>query len=70
MDRVLKVGDDATGTTVLHDLYREMADHPMTVDLDALWKRLGVEYPHGHVTFRNDAPLAGIRDSMTSAATK
>jgi hypothetical protein len=65
MKRVLKAGEEATGTTVLKDLYEELAEKPGSVDLDALWKKLGVQYDHGRVTFIDTAPDAKIRDAIT-----
>ncbi|HEY1693326.1 MAG TPA: hypothetical protein VGG39_14260 [Polyangiaceae bacterium] len=65
--RVLDVGDAATGTRVLHDLYAAMALAPGTVDLPATWRSLGVIVHDGHdghdgnVTFDETAPLAAVR---------
>ena len=59
--RLLDVGDGATGTRVLHDLYRELALAPGTVDLAALWRRLGVRVDGDRVTFDDAAPLASVR---------
>jgi hypothetical protein len=62
---VLRIGDQATGTTVLEDLYAGWKDKPVTVDLDHIWSELGVlQGPHG-ITFDDNAPLANIRRSMT-----
>jgi hypothetical protein len=66
LDRVLKVGDKATKTSVLKDLHNELGPKPGAVDLDALWKRLGVKYSQGVITFDNTAPDAGIRIAITS----
>jgi hypothetical protein len=66
VDRVLDVGDRATGTTVLHDAYRNFALAPGTVDLPALWARLGVRADGAGVAFDEGAPLASIRRAMTS----
>ena len=44
IDRVLKIGDEATGTTVLRDLYAQMKDKPMSPDMDELWKQLGIRH--------------------------
>jgi hypothetical protein len=65
LSTVLRVGDQATGTTVLEDLYASWKDKPVTVDLDRLWSELGVQQgPHG-IKFDDNAPLASIRRSMT-----
>jgi hypothetical protein len=62
---VLRIGDQATGTPVLEDLYAGWRDKPVTVDLDHIWSELGVQQgPHG-ITFDDNAPLADIRRSMT-----
>jgi hypothetical protein len=66
LDRVLEVGDKATHTTVLKDLHNELGPKPGAVDLDALWKRLGVKYNRGAITFDNTAPDAAIRIAITS----
>jgi hypothetical protein len=66
LERVLSVGDKATQTTVLKDLHKELGPEPGAVDLDALWKRLGVKYNRGAITFDNAAPDAAIRIAITS----
>ena len=62
--RILEVGDGATGTTVLHELYDELGRVHGTVDLDALFRRLGVRADHGVATFDDRAPLAAVRDAI------
>ena len=65
IERTFGTGDKATGTTVLMDLYAKMKDAPAPVDLEKLWKELGV-VPNGrNVSFRDDAPLAAIRRAIT-----
>ncbi|MGA2751477.1 MAG: hypothetical protein ABSG59_22145 [Verrucomicrobiota bacterium] len=64
--RVLKVGDKSTGTTVLKDLHNELGPKPGNIDLDDLWKRLGVKYEKGAVLFDDAAPWAGIRAAITA----
>jgi hypothetical protein len=59
--RLLDVGDAATGTRALHDVYGELALAPGTVDLPALWRRLGVRADGDRVTFDDAAPLAAVR---------
>jgi hypothetical protein len=59
--RMLEVGDAATGTHVLHALYDELALAPGTVDLAALWRRLGVRLDGNRVTLDDAAPLAFVR---------
>jgi hypothetical protein len=65
---VLQIGDHATGATVLEDLYAGWKDKPVTVDLDHIWRELGVQKgPHG-ITFDDNAALANIRRSMTQSS--
>ncbi|HUC84574.1 MAG TPA: hypothetical protein VL970_05220 [Candidatus Acidoferrales bacterium] len=66
LNRVLKVGETATGTTVLKDLYEELGPQRGNVDLDALWKQLGIHYDFGRITFNDHAPLARVRDAITA----
>jgi hypothetical protein len=65
--QLLDVGDRVTGTQVIHELYERMALAPGTVDLAALWARLGVRRAGDHVTFDDRAPLAAVRRSITGA---
>ena len=64
-----KIGDKATGVTVLTDLYNKMKDHPMPVDLAEKWKFLGIEWDGTTVHLRDDAPGAAIRRAITGADT-
>jgi hypothetical protein len=65
IERALSVGDKATGTSVLGDLYARMKDAPAPVDLAALWRQLGVSARGGEVTFSDEAPLAALRRAIT-----
>jgi len=65
IENALKVGDEGTGTTVLADLYRTMKDKPSRMDLENLWKKLGVSVQNGNVTFDDRAPEADIRKTIT-----
>jgi len=64
--KALAMGDKATGTTVLRDLYKEMRDKPAPADLDQLWKKLGIAVNDGTVTFNDKAPEASIRKAITA----
>jgi hypothetical protein len=61
VERFLDVGDAATGTRALHELFGELALAPGAVDLAALWRRLGVKVEGERVTFDDAAPLASVR---------
>jgi hypothetical protein len=63
---VLRIGDAATGTRVLEDLYREYARAPHTPDLALLWTRLGVPNDPATQPFDDHAPLAAIRKAITA----
>ena len=66
IDRVIATGDRATGVPVLRELYDEMSQKPVQVDLPALWQQLGIAH-HGHVTtFDDRAPLASVRQAITA----
>jgi hypothetical protein len=62
---VLRIGDAATGTRVLEDLYERKRAAPVVTDLDALWRSLGV--PNDPLTepFDDHAPLAALRIAIT-----
>jgi hypothetical protein len=63
--RALQTGDAATGTHVLEELYDKMSDAPVPVDLNGLWKKLGIEQTAEGVRLDDHAPEAAIRRSIT-----
>jgi hypothetical protein len=65
-ERVLSVGDRATGVAVLEELYAKWSETPVEVDLPDLWRQLGVNVDRGHITFDDSAPLAKIRVGITA----
>lgn len=67
IDRVLAAGDRAVGVAVLSELYARHATRAEIVDLDALWKRLGISIHRGRVQFDDAAPLAEVRRAITKA---
>ncbi len=66
IERTLSVGDEAVGVPVLTELYEQMKDVPVEVDLASLWRRLGVSVAEGTVFFQANAPLAAVRAAITS----
>ena len=65
LDRALSIGDRATGTHVLTQMYSEWKDKPVPVDLMKLWGELGVHWTAGGpIEFVASAPLARIRESI------
>ncbi len=64
LERALETADRATGVPVLTNLWRKMRHEPMPVDLEALWKRLGVVRDGDHLRFDDTAPDAKIRHEI------
>jgi hypothetical protein len=69
INKTLAMGDKATGTTVLLDLYQSMRDKPAPVDLDQLWTKLGIAMKDGDVAFNDKAPESNIRRAITAPLT-
>ena len=67
IERVLRTGDAAVGTKTLEELYAQMKDTPVTPDLMALWRQLGVVPDGTGVRLENDAPLADVRRAIMRA---
>lgn len=67
LGRALDVGDAAVGVPVLRELWRRLGAAPVTIDLDAWWKRLGVKTERGRLVFDDGAPLAALRRAITVA---
>ncbi len=69
LDRALDIGDHATGTHVLTEMYAKWKDAPVEVDLPKLWSDLGIRsVPGGAIEVVPNAPLANIRDSIAGNA--
>jgi len=67
IERVLRTGDGAVGTTTLEDLYAQMKDRPVTPDLMKLWQQLGIEPEGSAVRLSDSAPLAEVRRAIMRA---
>jgi hypothetical protein len=67
---LLATGDKATGVPVLTELYNEWSAKPVTPDLNALWKQLGVISTGNTVRFDDSAPLASVRKAITSGVAR
>jgi hypothetical protein len=50
---------------VLSELYEQWRAAPVQVDLEALWRDLGVERHDRRASLNEDAPLAAIRRAIT-----
>jgi uncharacterized OsmC-like protein len=62
--RALDIGDHATDTRTLTELYGKMTTQPVTVDLTHFWKQLGVHRSSQGITLDDRAPWAAIRASI------
>jgi len=67
IERVLRTGDGAVGTTTFEDLYAQMKDRPVTPDLMKLWQQLGIEPEGSAVRLSDSAPLAEVRRAIMRA---
>jgi hypothetical protein len=63
---VLRIGDEATGTHALRELYAAVKDTPQRPDLDMLWRRLGVPEDPATQAFDDHAPWAAVRIAITA----
>jgi hypothetical protein len=67
IERVLSTADKAVGVDVLTKLHNAWGAKPVTPDLDALWRDLGLRVRDGGIEFDDTAPLAAIRMAITKA---
>ena len=67
IERVLRTGDAAVGTTTLEELYAQMKDKPVAPDLVALWRALDVTSDGVSVRLDDAAPLANVRHAIMRA---
>ena len=66
-EQMMKVGDDATGTSALRNIYRQFADGPVDLNVAATLARLGIEL-EGGIRLVDGAPLAALRRRITAAS--
>src|SRR3984885_1694844 len=64
--KAFQAGDAGTGTRVLDDLYDRMSDQPVTVDLEGIWKKLGVVRTPDGIHFDDTAPEPAVRVAITA----
>ena len=66
VERALSIADRAIGVPVLGALFAKWNSEPVSVDLSALWERLGVERAGGgDARLVESAALAGVRRAIT-----
>ncbi len=66
IEPLLEIGDRAVEVPVLTELYERMKDEPAPTDLEAIWRRLGIERNGRTVRFIEDAHEAAIRRAITA----
>jgi hypothetical protein len=66
IDRVLSTADKAVGVDVLTHLHDQMGPKPVSPDLAALWRDLGLKAQGESLEFDDAAPLAAIRAAITA----
>ena len=67
MERALSIGDRATGTHVLTEMYAKWSNGPVEVDLSALWRELGIRRGTAGLELDSKAPFASVREAITGA---
>src|SRR6185369_3370039 len=60
IERILSTADQAVGVDVMTRLHNEMGPKPVTPDLAALWRDLGLKRIGEDIEFDDSAPLAAI----------
>ena len=65
LPRILSIGDQATGTHVLAEMYAKWGEGPVPVNLTELWEQLGVYQEKTSIRFDPKAPYAAIRAAIT-----
>jgi hypothetical protein len=66
IEKTFAIGDKAIGVPVLEELYKRLKDAPVTPDLDAMWKALGVAIKDGKGVLDDQAAKAAIRKAISA----
>jgi hypothetical protein len=66
----LRIGDRAVGTHALESNYQAMKHRPVSPNLPAIWKQLGVRLQGREAIFDDRAPLAAVRLAINGSARK
>ncbi len=64
--KALTIGDKATKTHVLSNLYNQMKNNAVNTNLDKIWQRLGVSLKNNRIIFDNNAVDVKLRKSLIS----
>jgi hypothetical protein len=65
LPRILSIGDQATGTHVLEEMYARWSETPVPVNLSELWGKLGIDEEKTTIKFDSNASFAAIREAIT-----
>lgn len=65
LERLIAIGDQATGTSVLRNLYTQMGARPGGPKLEQLWSDLGIRRDGRRIVLDTAAPLTTIRWAIT-----
>jgi|SRR5271170_7308980 len=68
LPRILGIGDRATGTHVLEEMYAQWSETPVPVNLSELWCQLGIDENKTTIKFDPKPSLAAIRAAITDQA--
>lgn len=63
-EEAVQAGDKGLGISVLHPLYTKMGEQPVSIDVPAYLRKLGVVKSGETVAFDDRAPLAAIRHAI------
>ncbi len=63
-EEAVHAGDKGLGVDVLHNLYTKMADKPVSIDVVAYLRKLGVVKSGSSVRFDETAPLSAVRRAI------
>jgi hypothetical protein len=66
--QLFEVGDRATGTTVLQELHAQFAHTERAIDLDGIWRELGLGLAGDRLVVDDTAPSAPLRRAMVPKA--
>ena len=66
--QVIQTADAATETDVLKNLYEEMRETPVDVDLAAIWREMCITTQNRRASFDGKVPKAWLRESISRAS--
>jgi hypothetical protein len=67
LEHALGVADQATGTAVFSELHGRLGRRGERVDIERLWRRLGITRTGRRIRFDDTAPLAWVRRAIAGA---